>query len=79
LPVDEKRELMKLVVASLDLALSKDAVLPAGAPERVRRLLEQDIALHENVIEYWAAVGHPKRSWRVTPMMRQIRARRRAT
>ena len=69
----DKRELMSLIVASYD-----DAIY-TGTPseqtwQRVRRLLEAEFPIHEEIVEYWSL---PKESdsnnvFPITPLMREI-------
>jgi hypothetical protein len=72
----DKRELMRLIVASYD-----DAIC-IGMPseqiwQRVRRLLEAEFTIHEEIVEYWSL---PKESdsnnvFPITLLMREIWSR----
>lgn len=69
----DKRELMRLIVASYDDAVS-GGIASESVWRRVARLLETDFTIHKEVIEYWSLLKETdaKNVFPITLIMREV-------
>jgi len=67
----ERFHFMQIIVASLDMALSKSVPSARADEERVEYLISKDIKGYEYIIEYW--IGAEGGGFHVTAMMQRLR------
>ena len=73
LSVDQKKELMKIIITSFDEGLHEKSVNSDW--KRIETLLNSDYKLHIETIEYWSLLEENKDSnvFAVTPLVRDMR------